>query len=310
MNKHKALAIDRHVPQSAVCLNATFYLMAIALPSVSVDLARRPLACEIAVDNHQGPQRALFDRAEDLSIGTRRCNSSGQNACATRDQKSWWELFVCLLIVLCKAYTHTRACTHAHTRRLSFLSLSLALSLSHSHTYVPRPMRTCVEVYKWKCHVHPAVLCITVDVSWSEHLLVQPFVFQPAEDVPTLFRGNSIATSSMEEFIRGLTVPYLNSTIKVLVTDVMNQRGSCEVCFQVWHLKPQEGFCFFWTYPELLSILAVCREYSTSLSRGQVQNVYIFALGVGREYFLSPHGIWLLQFSCYNSKKDTLFGCS
>eukprot|EP00049_Salpingoeca_infusionum_P016356 m.333656 g.333656 ORF g.333656 m.333656 type:complete len:778 (+) comp16064_c1_seq6:195-2528(+) len=52
---------------------------------------------------------------------------------------------------------------------------------------------------------------------------------QKADDVATLFRGNSLATKCMDQFMKIVGLPYLHKTLKPVIDDIFTEKKDCEI---------------------------------------------------------------------------------
>jgi len=58
-------------------------------------------------------------------------------------------------------------------------------------------------------------------------------LFVLAEKKETLFRGNTLATKLMDQFMKMVAIPYLQKIIKPVILKIMESRQNCEVRFCV-----------------------------------------------------------------------------
>lgn len=63
----------------------------------------------------------------------------------------------------------------------------------------------------------------------AKYIFIYVFVF--VEKKETLFRGNTLATKLMDQYMKMVAIPYLQSTIKSVILKIMESRQNCEVRF-------------------------------------------------------------------------------
>ena len=50
-----------------------------------------------------------------------------------------------------------------------------------------------------------------------------------SEKKETLFRGNTLATKLMDQYMKMIAIPYLQDTIKNVILKIMESKQNCEV---------------------------------------------------------------------------------
>lgn len=55
------------------------------------------------------------------------------------------------------------------------------------------------------------------------------YFFLFTEKKETLFRGNTLATKLMDQYMKMVAIPYLQNTIKGVILKIMESRQNCEV---------------------------------------------------------------------------------
>ena len=53
------------------------------------------------------------------------------------------------------------------------------------------------------------------------------------EEVSTLFRGTSLTTTLMDQYMKMVAIPYLQKTIGDVVAKILECKQSCEVCVMI-----------------------------------------------------------------------------
>lgn len=60
-----------------------------------------------------------------------------------------------------------------------------------------------------------------------------------AEEVSTLFRGTSLTTTLMDQYMKMVAIPFVQRTIGDVVAKILDCRQSCEVCSSISDLLVQ-----------------------------------------------------------------------